>query len=209
MHIKTQIELKNSFSLDDLRDCVSSAFNVDNNVDLVLNEMDSISSNLATAFKTFAIFGVKTNYFYYFFFQESLSIICQIEIHTKDNTLSFQLKHMFSILQKIESTLKQKKYAKGKFLPLRVFDGKGNDTGMIISKLSKCQALKMGFFGPKYFDVFAIALAYYAFQIYKTQAYAEKLIPTLTVAVLVYILQAIGTFFTEKNKISIKGGSYE
>jgi len=209
MHIKTQIELTDNFSLTDLSECLSGAFNVQNNIDLVLNEMESISPNLVNGFRMFAIFGVKTNYFYYFFFQESLSIICQIEIHTRDNTLSFQLQHLYSMLKNIECRLKRKKFAKGKFLSLRVFDGNGNDTGLIISKTSKYQALKTGLLTPKYVEVIAITLAYYGFQIYKTQEFVKNLIPTLVIAVFVYFVQAIGKYFNEKNKVLIKGGSYE
>jgi len=209
MHLKTQITLSGNYPLEVLQAALMESITLPNQIDVVLREMVSISADLEDGIRQFSICGIKTGNFYYLFTQDNLSIICQIEIHSDDNILNFQLEHVFSFLDTIQQKLKNRAFSTSKFLPLRLFDFRGYYSGILISKTTNKQALVKGFLNPKFFEILSISATFFVFRIFKSTDVLIEIMVSFLVGLLVYFVQVAQTFIDKRNKISYNGGSNE
>lgn len=211
MHFKNQIETRTNFTKEQLEIAFSESFYIDNQIDDVLLRMESISSLIIDKTKGFAIYGVDAGGIYFLFTLLNTTIKCQIEIYSNEANLSEHFRTIYSSLENIQRKLLKHKFIRlfSSFMPLRIYDGNGNDTGLTVSKISFYESLKKCFSRSSTIELFAILTVIYIFTIWGNDKYIEGLIPSLTVGLIVFFVKAVKSLLTEFNSIQIKGANHE
>lgn len=209
MHLLTQIGINPNIDRNELLIAFNESFQQQNDIDRTLREMLSINNDIVENIREFLIFGIKTNSFYLLFYDDTSSIQCQIEIHSEDATFSYHLSGLFNMLNVLEQRMKQSNFTSSKFLPLRIFDGRGKTTGIVISKSNLWKYFSNELKNNGFYEILAMIGVYLIFRVVKSQALIDNLLPTLAVAVILIIIKFVVMLISKKEFVTIKGVSNE
>ena len=206
MYFESKLNLKENFQLNELRETFRSIIKKNNEIDRVLNEMECISPNLINDIKSDSIFAFKTTNYYYLFHYEPSLVIVQIELKSNDRNLKNNLNSILTTLELLRKKLKSEKKTTQLFSALRLLDTEGSYTGISFERKDFWGSLKEGIESPKYLELIGLSITAYLFSFANLDDYLESLMPTIIIAVVIYLVQVAQKIYEvfNKEKISVE-----